>query len=202
VIDRLLTFLRGLRLLRHPELIRRLGEIRSAEAEIDELRRRNPGAKISSDAIIDAWREGTLRLAPGSQVERGTMLNLGDAHNGYGTLIVGERTWIGPYNNIRLAAGATIRIGAGCLISQFCTIVGANHTISRDVKIADAPSALSPRDVTIGDDVWLGAGAIVLPGVTIGDGAVIGAGSVVTHSVGACEIFAGNPARKIGERPE
>jgi len=197
----LLTLLRGLRVLRHPELVRRLGEIRSAELAIEELRRRNPGARISSDAIIDGAGHGTLRLAPGSQVERGTMLNLGDAHNGFGTLIAGERTWIGPYNNLRLAGGTTIRIGAGCLISQFCTIVAANHTISRKVKIAEAPSAAEPRDVTIGDDVWLGAGAIVLPGVKIGDGAVIGAGSVVTQAVGAYEIWVGNPARKSGERP-
>ena len=54
----LATFLRGLRILRHPELVRRLGEMRSAELEIEELRRRNPGARISSDAIIDSWREG------------------------------------------------------------------------------------------------------------------------------------------------
>jgi acetyltransferase-like isoleucine patch superfamily enzyme len=196
----LMTFFRGLRVLRYPEVVRRLGDLRAVELDLEELRRRNPGASISSDAIIDSWRGGTLQLAPGSQIERGTMLNLGDAHNGYGTLIVGERTWIGQYNNLRLAGGATIRIGAGCLIAQFCTIVAANHTIARDVKIAEAPPAMAPRDVTIGDDVWLGAGAIILPGVTIADGAVIGAGSVVTRSIAAYEIWAGNPATKIGER--
>jgi acetyltransferase-like isoleucine patch superfamily enzyme len=200
MIDRLLTFFRGLRLLRHPPLVRRLGEMQAAISEIEEIRRHNPGAIVSSETIIDGWREGTLLLAPASQVERGTILNLGDAHNGYGTLVVGARTWIGQYNNVRLAGGATIRIGEGCLISQFCTIVGANHEIARSVKIAEAPSAQEPRDVTIGDDVWLGAGTIVLPGVTIGNGAVIGAGSVVTRSVAPYEICAGNPARKIGER--
>ena len=194
------TFLRGLRLLRFPALVHRLGEMQVALNELEEIRRRNPRTQISSEAIIDGWREGTLQLAAGAQIERGTILNLGDAHNGYGTLIVGERTWIGQYNNIRLADGATIRIGAGCLISQFCTIVGANHQITRDVKIAESPSAREPRDVTIGDDVWLGAGTIVLPGVTIGDGAVIGAGSVVTRPVLPYEIRAGNPAQKIGER--
>ncbi|HEX6097598.1 MAG TPA: acyltransferase [Thermoanaerobaculia bacterium] len=200
MIDSLRTFLRGLRLLRYPALVHRLGEIQAGLADLDEIRRRNPGARISSEAIVDGWREGTLQLAAGAHVERGTILNLGDARNGYGTLIVGERTWIGQYNNIRLAAGATVRIGAGCLVSQFCTIVGANHDIARGVKIAEAPSAREPRDVTIGDDVWLGAGTIVLPGVTIGTGAVIGAGSVVTRPVAPYEIHAGNPARKIGER--
>jgi acetyltransferase-like isoleucine patch superfamily enzyme len=196
------TFLRGLRLLRHPELVHRLGELQAAAADIAEIRRRNPGTRISSEAVIDGWREGTLRIAPDAQVERGTMLNLGDALNGYGTLIIGTHTWIGPFNNIRLSGGTTIRIGEGCLISQFCTIVASNHEISRRVKIADAPSAKEPRDVTIGDDVWLGAGTIVLPGVTIAGGAVIGAGSVVTRPVAAYEIWAGNPAKKIGERPD
>jgi maltose O-acetyltransferase len=49
--------------------------------------------------------------------------------------------------------------------------------------------------VRIGSDVWIGGGAIILPGVTIGDGAVIGAGSVVTRDVGAGATVMGNPAR-------
>jgi len=202
MLDALLTFLRGLRALRHPELVRRLGELRTREADLDAVRARCPGTHISSDAIIDGWREGTLRLGRGVSIERGTLVILGDPLNGFGTLEVGEGTLIGQYDNIRLSGDTTIRIGARCLISQFCTIVGANHAINRGVRIADAPPAASPRNVTIGDDVWLGAGVIVLPGVTIGDGAVIGAGSVVTQPVGAYEIRVGNPARTIGERPE
>ena len=52
----------------------------------------------------------------------------------------------------------------------------------------------------IGDDVWIGAGAAVLPGSRVGTGAVIGANSVVTTEIPAHEIWAGVPARKIGER--
>ena len=47
----------------------------------------------------------------------------------------------------------------------------------------------------IGNDVWIGGGAIILPGITIGDGAIIGAGSVVTRDVGAGVTVTGNPAR-------
>ena len=47
----------------------------------------------------------------------------------------------------------------------------------------------------IGSDVWIGGGAIILPGITIGDGAVIGAGSVVTRDIAAGQTVAGNPAR-------
>jgi maltose O-acetyltransferase len=55
--------------------------------------------------------------------------------------------------------------------------------------------------VRIGRDVWIGGGAIILPGVTIGDGAVIGAGSVVTRDVGAGETITGNPARPRHPKP-
>lgn len=56
------------------------------------------------------------------------------------------------------------------------------------------------KHTTIGNDVWIGARATILPGVSIADGAVIGAGSIVTKNVGPYEIWAGNPARLIRKR--
>lgn len=53
------------------------------------------------------------------------------------------------------------------------------------------------KAINIGDRVWIGAGAIVLPGVSIGLNAIVAAGSVVTRSVGANELVAGNPARLV-----
>ena len=54
--------------------------------------------------------------------------------------------------------------------------------------------------IVLENNVWLGVNAVVLKGVTIGSGAIVGAGAVVTKSVPAGEIWAGIPARKIGER--
>jgi acetyltransferase-like isoleucine patch superfamily enzyme len=196
----ILDFLRGIRMLRHRDLVRRLGEIWSAEREIEDIRRRNPGAHISSDAKFLGWRKGQLSLALGSRIEFGTIIALGDEHNGYGTLAVGRGTWIGPYNNLRISGGTSVRIGEGCLVSQFCSIVSANHSIARSQRIAEAKGATDRVDVTIGDDVWIGAGAVILPGVTLSNGAVIGAGSIVNRSVGEYEIWAGNPAARVGER--
>ena len=56
------------------------------------------------------------------------------------------------------------------------------------------------KHVTIGNDVWIGHGAVIMPGVTVGDGAVIGANAVVTKPVGDYEIVAGVPARRIRMR--
>jgi phosphonate metabolism protein (transferase hexapeptide repeat family) len=56
------------------------------------------------------------------------------------------------------------------------------------------------RRVTIGNDVWIGHGAVVMPGVTVGDGAVIGANAVVTRDVGPYEVVAGSPARRLRHR--
>lgn len=56
---------------------------------------------------------------------------------------------------------------------------------------------MTSQPIVIGNNVWIGAGAIVLPGVTIGDNAVVGAGSVVTKNVEANTVVAGDPAKPI-----
>jgi acetyltransferase-like isoleucine patch superfamily enzyme len=181
-------------------VVRRLFEMWWAERELEAIRRSNPGARVSSEAKFVGWPHGMLSLAPRSHIEFGTIVAFGDEHNGFGALSVGAGTWIGPYNNLRLSGDTSIRIGEGCLIAQFCTLVSSNHSLSRAQRIIDAPPSADRRGVTVGNDVWIGAGATILPGTTIGDGAVIGAGSIVTKSVAAYEIWAGNPAAKVGER--
>nr|WP_286177340.1 acyltransferase [Rhodopirellula sp. JC639] len=112
---------------------------------------------------------------------------------------MGDRVWCGPYNNLR-SGGGTLTIGNDCLISQFCTLVARNHGVEKGVVIRSQKPTEDRRDVTLGNDVWLGAGTAVMPGVEIADGAVIGAGSVVTSHVPANEIWAGVPAKHIGHR--
>ena len=111
-------------------------------------------------------------------------------------LSIGTDTYIGEGNNIR-AAGGQIRIGANCLISQHVTIVASNHNMKPDQLIKKQGWSKDNNFVVINDDVWIGAGSIVLPGITIGTGAVIAAGSVVTKNVEEYAIVAGNPAKII-----
>ena len=78
------------------------------------------------------------------------------------------------------------------------TIVASNHGMAAEELIVRQP--WSRGDVSIGDDVWIGAGAVILPGVWIGRGAVVAAGAVVRQDVEEYAIVAGVPARVIGSR--
>ena len=89
---------------------------------------------------------------------------------------------------------APIRIGARVQIGPQVQILTADHP--RD-PARRATGEESGRRVTIGDDVWIGGGAIILPGVSVGSGAIIGAGAVVTRDVAAGATVAGNPARPL-----
>jgi len=89
---------------------------------------------------------------------------------------------------------ARIDIGHRVLLAPGVHIYTATHPLDAALRASGRELA---RPVRIGDDVWLGGGAIVLPGVTIGDRAVIGAGSVVTKDVTPGWVVAGNPARLI-----
>jgi acetyltransferase-like isoleucine patch superfamily enzyme len=78
-------------------------------------------------------------------------------------------------------------------------LICGNHTfVRRDLPIRSQPTEELP--ITIGDDVWLGASAIVLGGVSIGEGSVVGAGSVVTQDLPPYSIARGVPARVVGVR--
>lgn len=116
-----------------------------------------------------------------------------------GILKIGKNTSIGEFNNIR-AAGGLVQIGSNCLISQYVTIVASNHNISNHRIIMDQGWDESKVNVIIGNDVWVGAQSVLLPGIVIGDGAVIAAGAVVTKDVQAYTIVGGVPAKFIKNR--
>lgn len=85
-----------------------------------------------------------------------------------------------------------IEIGDDCLIGQQVVIATLNHDLEPEKR-----GNMFPAPVKIGNQVWIGAHATILPGVTIGEGAVIGAGAVVTKDVPAFAVVAGVPAKII-----
>lgn len=126
--------------------------------------------------------------------------------------------WIEP--PLRVAYGKNVFWGKDCYANFNLTLVddskiyiGDNVMFAPNVVVSTAGHPIDPfyrklgtqysLEIKIGNNVWIGAGAIILPGVTIGDNTVIGAGSVVTRSIPANVVAYGNPckvAREIGER--
>jgi acetyltransferase-like isoleucine patch superfamily enzyme len=106
------------------------------------------------------------------------------------------------------------RLGAYSRVNRNCCLdvrggldIGDNVSISPDVRILTATHGVNDpgfrvetRPVTIEDNVWIGTGAMILPGVTVGRGGVVAAGAVVTRDVPPLAIVAGVPARQVGER--
>lgn len=113
----------------------------------------------------------------------------------YGSLIfLGENVFIN-YNCVLLDCNKIV-IGDNCMLAPGCQLLTAYHPLEANLRNSGRELA---APIVIGNNVWLGAGVIVLPGVTIGDGAVIGAGSIVTKSIPANSLAVGNPARVIRE---
>lgn len=98
--------------------------------------------------------------------------------------------------NLTLVDDTDIYVGDGVLFGPNVVVAVAGHPVDPDLRRKVAQFNLP---VHIGNNVWIGAGAIILPGITIGDNSVIGAGSVVTKDVPANVVAVGNPCRVLRE---
>ena len=97
-------------------------------------------------------------------------------------------------HNLVILDGAKVEIGDNVFIAPNCCITTAGHPINIDERNRGLEYAYP---IKIGNNVWIGAGANILPGVTIGDNVTIGAGSVVNKSIPANSIAVGNPCKVI-----
>lgn len=117
----------------------------------------------------------------------------------YQNIYVGDDVFLGM-NPILVASRSNIRIGNKVMFGPGVTIIGGNHRIDvpgrfmKDIQDEDK-RPVDDKGVIIGDDVWIGARAVILDGVTIDRGSVISAGSVVTKNVPPYAIVSGVPAR-------
>ena len=113
-------------------------------------------------------------------------------------LVIGADCCFGAFNHITCTN--KIIIGDRCLTGKWVTITDNSHgrTDYQSLQIAPIRRPIySKGPVIIGNDVWIGEKATILPGVTIGNGAVVAANTVVTKDVPAYSVVAGNPARII-----
>jgi acetyltransferase-like isoleucine patch superfamily enzyme len=109
---------------------------------------------------------------------------------------MGEHGFIGRGTEIEVNERVTI--GRGALIAPGVYITDHNHQTGTGAPMFERPCVAAP--VCIGNDVWIGAKCVILPGVSIGDGAVIAAGAVVNRDVPAGAIVGGIPARVLKMR--
>lgn len=131
-------------------------------------------------------------------------------HNGFARIPISTEIW-SPHKDITI--GDKVQFGPHCKIQ--CDIEFGNSIliatgvafVGKDDHITSIPERTiwnSGRGdsfkTKVGNDVWIGHGAIIMGGVTIGDGAIVAAGSVVTKNVEPCTIVGGNPARFIKNR--
>ena len=142
---------------------------------------------------IEMLKDMFAELGEGSYIEPPLHANWGGKH-----VYMGKNVYANF--NLTLVDDANIYIGNDCMFGPNTVIVTAGHPINPELR---ARVTQYNAEVHIGNNVWLGAGVIVMPGVTIGDNSVIGAGSVVTKDIPANVVAFGNPCkvyREIGEK--
>lgn len=142
---------------------------------------------------------GAGRIVIGADVRLSGKSSIGFASHApeLPVLVIGDATFVG--HNCAFMVSKSITIGKHCLLAGGVRLSDFDgHPIDAGQRRANQPTpadAMCP--VTVGDDVWIGAGAVVLKGVSIGDRSIIGAGSVVTRDVPPDVVAAGNPAKVV-----
>lgn len=148
---------------------------------------RGRGSKIYHSVRMDTPPYRRFSLGQHSVVESFSCIN-----NAVGDVIIGDHTRIGLHNTII----GPVTIGNNVNLAQGITVTGLNHNFESSDKRIDE-QGVSTMQVTIGDDIWIGANAAIMPGVTIGTHSVVAAGAVVTKDVPPHSLVAGVPAKII-----
>ncbi|MEF1167462.1 acyltransferase [Vibrio campbellii] len=149
----------------------------------------NKKSRISEFVNIYISKGSRLTMSDGASIGRLSTINID------GDFYLGKNSFINEKGTIY---GGNIEIGEHVLIGPNVSIFSISHSLSMKEKISSQKSRRF--SIKISNDVWIGSGTNIVGPVSIEQGAVVGAGSVVTHNIPAYEIWAGNPARKIGAR--
>ena len=148
---------------------------------------RGRSSKIYWSVRMDTPPYRKFSLGRHSVVESYSCVN-----NAVGDVVIGDYTRIGIHNTII----GPVTIGSHVNLAQGITVTALNHNFE-DKNMCIDEQGVSTKPVVIGDDVWIGANAVILPGVTIGKHAVVAAGAVVTTDVPENTVVGGVPAKVI-----
>jgi len=144
-------------------------------------------SKIYFSVRMDTPPYRRFSLGRHSVIESFTCIN-----NAVGDVVIGDHTRIGLHNTVI----GPVTIGSHVNIAQGVTVTALNHNFDKPGIRIDQ-QGITTRPIVIGDDVWIGAGAVILPGVTIGSHCVVAAGAVVTTDVPDGTLVAGIPAKTV-----
>ncbi len=148
---------------------------------------RGRGSKIYWSVRMDTPPYRKFSLGTKSVIESYCCIN-----NAVGDVLIGNHTRIGIHNTII----GPVTIGNHVNLAQGITVTALNHNFI-DTTLRIDEQGISTNPVVIGDDVWIGANAVILPGVTIGRHVVVAAGAVVTKDVPDNCVVGGIPAKVL-----
>lgn len=155
------------------------------------LRGIRTGRRVTSSARTPLLRsDGEVTFGSGTAF-RGIRIRSEIGAISGGSLTIGERTFINE--GVTIVAASRIELGNHCLIGEFSAIFDSNYHAVHEAE------AVRVEPVLIGNNVWLGRAAIVLPGTVLGDHSVITAGSVVRGRHPARSVIAGNPGVVVAQ---
>jgi len=170
----------------------KLSSVLGTEPKEVKFLRRKYGVLILEGCVM----EGTDSMSFGANVSIGSM-SFFSAENG--KITVGSKTSFNRNVHINASVCGEIKIGDNCLFGPSVVLRTADHRFDK-VNIPIREQGHICKNITIEDDVWIGANVVVVGGVSIGRGAVVGAGAVVTKDVPAFAVVGGVPARLIKYR--
>lgn len=145
---------------------------------------RGRGSKIYHSVRLDTPPYRKFSLGKHSVIESYACIN-----NAVGDVVIGDYTRIGLHCTVI----GPVTIGSHVNLAQGITVTALNHNF-QDTKLRIDEQGISTKAVTIGDDVWIGTNAVILPGINIGSHVVIAAGSVVTKDIPSHSLAMGTPA--------
>lgn len=143
-------------------------------------RRHNIGKGFHAGARVRLWSKHNLVIGKNFYIGRDSQIEC-DAIIGNDVILANKVALVGKYDHNYQQIGVPVRLASQIRDKDY-------NWKGLDMKIV------------IGDDVWIGYGAIILCGVTVGNGSIIAAGAIVTKDVEPYSIYAGNPARKVTDR--
>jgi len=147
--------------------------------------KKGKNARICRNSRIDVMPFNNFVLGDNSTIEDFCTIN-----NGVGDVLIGQRCRIGMSNVLI----GPVTIGNDVILAQNIVMSGLNHGYE-NINLPIYKQPVTKKKITVEDEAWIGANAVIVAGVTIGKHSVVAAGSVVTKDVPPYSVVAGNPAK-------